>query len=96
MIQSQRNEDDANDLYGNLMDESLVYPNLLLRPDLLNDSSSDTQSDDHSLHLAIQGISLNSQTPHYPSHRQQQPFQHQAGSVSVPATARPQTGYKKR
>lgn len=56
MIDSQIN--DGFDPFGAGNEESLVYPELLIKTDLLNDSGSDNLSDDHSIQLSIQGISL--------------------------------------
>jgi len=91
MIQSQNIED--MDQFGNIMEESFAYPELLLKTDLLNDSSSDNQSDDHSIHLSIQGISLQNDSV---GNQSQGSPQFNQSNVSNFVNKRPQTGYKKR
>jgi hypothetical protein len=87
MIQSQNTED--MDQFGNIMEESFAYPELLIKTDLLNDSSSDNLSDDHSIHLSIQGMSLQNDSV---SNQTQSPLFNKSNKSSK----RPQTGYKKR
>ncbi len=91
MIQSQNIED--MDQFANIMEESFAYPELLIKTDLLNDSSSDNLSDDHSIHLSIQGISLQNDSV---SNQTQTQTQSPLFNKSNKSSKRPQTGYKKR
>ncbi|CAG2171472.1 unnamed protein product [Oppiella nova] len=64
MIDSQNT--DGFDPLGNGFEESLVYPELLIKTDLLNDSSSDNLSDDHSIQLSVQGMPFLNETSDEP------------------------------
>lgn len=89
MIESQSS--DVFDPFGSAEDP-LLYPELVIKTDLLNDSSSDNLSDDHSLQLSVQGIAVNNETHNRVDSSPPliEPI------VSVVSHKRPQTGYKNR
>lgn len=91
MVQSQNGEE----MDGNIIEDSFSYPELLIKTDLLNDSSSDNQSDDHSIHLSIQGISLQNDSSGNQSQSSPQ-FNQSTVNINTFNNKRPQTGYKKR
>ena len=90
MIESQNN--DAFDPFGSGSDDPLLYPELVIKTDLLNDSSSDNLSDDHSLQLSLQGISLKNETQNLNDSSPQL----NESIANIFTHKRPQTGYKNR
>ena len=91
MIDSQIN--DGFDAFGAVNEESLVYPELLIKTDLLNDSSSDNLSDDHSIQLSVQGMSIFNDS-HTSADNSSPQFNEPI--VNALTNKRPQTAYKNR
>lgn len=90
MIQNQINDENQDSLSDYLFDEAFAYPNLMnVKTDLLNDSSSDNQSD---LDLSIHGLALNASQGNGANHSPS------VNPTPRPSTAlrRPQTGYHNR
>ncbi|XP_054159708.1 kinesin-associated protein 3-like [Oppia nitens] len=93
MIESQAC--DTIDQLNNGLDESLIYPELLIKTDLLNDSSSDNLSDEHSIQQSMQAMSLSidgSDEPVFVSTKKHDIIP----ALVTTAIKRPQTGYKNR
>ena len=91
MIDSQIN--DGFDPFAAANEESLLYPELLIKTDLLNDSSSDNLSDDHSIQLSIQGMSILNESQRSVDDVSPQPNKPINNAFT---NKRPQTAYKNR